>query len=272
MWPDFAAALARAGVAVQPFACAATVAEATHAGKELGAPMVARPLAPEAEYCAYLAEHTADVPLAFARAQAASPEKRVVLHRAAPGPLTLLCALRVRGGWEMFPAIDVEFLRRHARVPIAYTCPPEGGADLPAETLSAVFDVLAAQPSTLAGVVIEFTAGATVLFARSITTLDAPLAAVLHLAQAHGAGCVRFLHPKSGVVEGIAGAPAARRRKGVIAVDINLTRGDTIRHLTSIAARDAIGAVSSFGATPTEARNRAAAAEAQVRIRTRPVT
>lgn len=271
MWPDFAAALARAGVAVQPFACAATAAEAAQSVKELGAPLVARPLAPAGEYCAFLAEHAADAPLAFARAQAESPEKCVVLHHAAPGPLTLLCALRVRGGWEMFPAIDVEFLRRHARVPIAYTCPPEGGAELPADTLSAVFDVLAAQPKTVAGVVIEFTGEANVLFARAISTLDAPLAAVLHLAQANGAGCVRFLHPRSGVVEGIAGAPAARRRKGVIAVDIDLKRGDTVRHLTSIAARDAIGAVSAYGATPAEARARAAAAEAQVVIRTRPV-
>lgn len=79
MWPVIAKKLERAGVAVRPSHLATTPAEATAALQVIGVPLVARPLAPAGEYCAFFAEFPADVELAFLRARTQSSEKAVVL-------------------------------------------------------------------------------------------------------------------------------------------------------------------------------------------------
>ena len=261
LWPDFATHWAHMGHAVCAGLNVASVPEAEAAAAQFGLPITARPLFPAGEYCAMLAEHPADVGLAFLRAAAQSQDGRVLVQSHLPGALLVVGAMCGDAGWAVRPAVRVELLPKYALTPIAFSCP--------AEEVPGIEQALAPMLHAPHVAMCEFVLadGEPVLvFARAARTLDAPLALTADLAEQKGAACLRYLTPATGHVERIEGLETARALPGVTAVVCRAAPGIALRHATSIAARDAAGYILAQAPTTGEAEQRAQAAAEHIHI------
>lgn len=260
LWPEFAMQWGRMGLASTPGTLVSSAGEAEAAAELHGLPIAARPLCPAGEYCAILAEHTADVELAFVRAAAQSQDGRVIVQKHLPWPVLMIGAIRVDAGWLVREPVLVGLLPKYALTPIEFTCPAGIEPETVPRLRACVADALAHMHQVPHAAMCEFAItplGIVSVFARDVRVLDKPLTLALEIAEASGAACLRYFTPSTGQVERIEGIETAQASPGIVAAVCNAQPGDALRHVTSIAAREAGGYLLVHATTPAEAQQRA---------------
>lgn len=269
LWPEFAMQWGRMGLASTPGTLVSSAGEAEAAADLHGLPIAARPLSPAGEYCAILAEHAADVELAFVRAAAQSQDGLVIVQKHLPWPVLMIGAARVDDGWHVREPVLVGLLPKYALTPIEFTCP----AGIDPETIPrlrvCVAEALAHMHQVPHAAVCEFAItplGIVSVFARDVRVVDKPLALTLEASETHGAACLRYFTPSTGRVERITGIDTAQAAPGIAAVVCNAKPGDALRHVTSITAREAGGYLLAHAPTPAAAQQRAREATDLIQI------
>lgn len=271
LWPSAAEALGACGIEIPPWRVASSLAEADAAVTALGAPLITRPLTPQGEYCAFIADHPADAELAFLRARMQSADGHALFQPRMPGQVFLASAMRGADSTEDYAPISVSFLQQHVLTPVEFVCPPRLDAATEARIRQATLSVATRLQEGPKVVVCEFSCHApslSLLHAYAVDVLAPPLAMLLGLQAAHGAACIHFLHPPAGVVKRVDGVEAALSMPGLVELTVTAKPGAILRHLNSIAARDGGGYVATVGESPAEAQNRARAALGCIQVST----
>ncbi len=270
LWTEFTNALAERGHAPPCGVVAATLAEADSAVAAVGLPLCARPLDPAGEYVLAVAEHPADAELAFHRARRQSPSGRALIQPHRSGPLHALCAQPGAKDCGDLLLASIHYAGKHAQLPVHYAFASLPDAAPWREIAEAALEALrrAAHRPTPAGFLFEETeSGLRPLHAFHFGTQDANLVHVLDRIRLKALPlplALHFLVPPTGLITQVEGVEAAAAIPGVLGVDLRAQPGDMARHLTAIAARDAVGHVLA------ETAEAAAVALAKIKIETSP--
>ena len=271
LWTEFSDALAGQGLAPQLGVVAATLAEADAAVTAIGTPLCARPLDPTGEYALAIAEHPADAELAFYRARAQSHTGHALFQSFTAYPLYILSAIPGCIGRGDLIHARVTCRGQYAHVPMQYDFIPQPDSpkwNMLADAVLRTADKSSPKTRPAVFLVAETPDGPQPLHAFHIGTKEAVLA---HVFEKMTAGtlpntlCLRFLDSPTGVITRITGEQEAARVPGVLRLQLNAHPGQTVRHITSIAARDALGYL--LADTPATAQT----AAATIHIETTPV-
>jgi hypothetical protein len=270
LWTEFLDALVARGHAPPCGVVAATLAEADTAVTAVRVPLCVRPLDLAGEYALAVAEHPADAELAFDRARRLSPTGRALFQPHRPGPVYAVYAQPGANDRGDLLFADLHYAGKLALVPIRY-----GFSNLPdtppwremAETALEALRRTPQLPPTPAVFLFGKDPDGLPLHAFHFGTHDAVLVHVLDQIWQKTLPLpltLRFLEPPTGRITRVDGLEAARAIPDVIEVALRAEIGHQVRHLTSIAARDAVGYVLAGSAEA------AAAASALITFETSP--
>lgn len=254
---------------VSPGEWVRTLPEADTAQLRLGMPLRAVPSLPVGGFAAQCAVYPADTELAFLRARSQSADGTVWMHPARAGETFWAVCAHVEGHWQLRHWVGVSALQGHAAVPVEFVAPlPPSAHDEIGAVLTQALDALGASAAQVVAEVLCSAEGAELAFAWADAHDDAQIARLIAAADPQGAACLRFLMPEAGHVIAVQGVEQACALPGVVAVEVVAQVDDAIRHITSVAARDAVGWVLCTGTTPADAQARAEVAAAAIVIET----
>jgi len=269
-WPALVAALPPdAALGVTPGECVRTLREADAATLRLGLPVRAVPLVPRGGFAAQCASHQADAELAFLRARSQSVDGAVWMQAEQHGDRYWAVCSQADGAWCVRHWIGVASLRGHAAVPVCFIAPqrPPSHGEIEVD-LARVLNMLAPPAVQVIAQVVCQADSAVLDFAWADVEGESHLARLEAALATHIAACLQFLQPEAGHVIAVFGVDQVRAMPGVLEVGIVAKVDDAIRHVTSVAARDAVGWVLCAGATPEDAQARAEHAAAGIEIET----
>jgi len=270
IWPDLGTHLVPDGSlrAVAGY-LAHSLPEADVAALRLGLPVRALPAAPQGAVCAQCAEHLADAELAYLRARAQSDDGTVWMLGDQPGDVYWALCRRAGAAWRVTACAAVDFTAGHAAVPMTLAAPAKFDNDATvAEALESALTAFAPDGGEVVAQIVASSQGAWLDFAWATEQPDPLLARFTDVAQEHGGACLQFLAPDAGHVEAVRGVDLARAMPGVAVVEVAAKPGDALRHLTSVAARDACGWVLASGTVAEAAVCLAKKAAATIEIET----
>ena len=275
LWPALADALsavmpAGGAIRVAPGMTASGVDKADQAATAFGVPLLAMPLDPRGGFAAQRAEYAPDAALAFLRARAQScTGGNVWVQAELAGEVHWAVCARKDRVWHVRQWLGVASTLGHAAVPMELVAPSAPHAQQYLEPmLAAALDAVAPRNQEVIVQVVTTPEAMVFAFAWGSDAPDPQIARLTEAAARHGAACLRYLEPEAGHVVRIAGAEIARVRPSVIEVCVVAQQGDAIRHITSVAARDAVGWVLGIGSSAARARDAANNAAADIHIET----
>jgi biotin carboxylase len=262
------AAFQARGVPNPPFRAVRTLRKAETAGREIGMPVIVKPVDGTRSAGVMQVDHIEDLPLAFTQAAKASSSKMALIERAMEGPEFWVDGFVHEGAFTVCGILGIERSVAPRCFPTGVFGPVSLASEKEQELSQAATAALDAVGFTYGCAhvelidtregprIIELAGYPTAAYLpRDLIretggcdgTANALRLAVGEVPEVSGAparsAALYWVRAGSGVVTEIAGLDAARALPGVQEVVIHVKPGDTVRHIMDCADRDRIGYV-----------------------------
>ena len=287
-------ALTAAGVGGLAYRAAASLVEAEVVGRELGVPLVLKPLDASGGVGVGCVEHLADLSLAYARAVRASGRPEVLLESVVEGEGLIVDGVVRDGAFVACGVASCVPAGPPACVVMGVVAPPLASDGAVAWAEAAAADACAALDVVDGSVHVEVIGSPTAAHVMEVVAYPSALCFPHDLVEAacgidtianavrmavgdepvlartrdRGAA-ILWLPTRSGTVTDIRGAAAARAVEGVEEVSVTARRGDVMGHVVDCPTRDGVGYVMATAQTAAEAVDAAQRARDRCEIVTR---